>query len=118
MIAVLDKGVPVDLRGSLPWEPQRLRHTNWIDAPALIRRGRLLELNGYATDPRLDGLEDFDLWCRCAEAAGHGVHVPQVLGWHPPSESAQPLDVAALAPATIELMRGRCPRLFADRRGK
>ena len=114
MIAVVERGAAIELRGSMPWEPSRLTRENWIDAPALIRRERLLEIGGYATDQRLAGLEDFDLWCRFAEASVHGAHVPQVLGWHPPHETAQPQDVAGLAPESRELIAERCPRLFAD----
>jgi GT2 family glycosyltransferase len=82
MVAVFDGNQSVALRGSLPWEPERLKNDNWIDAMVLIRRARLLELGGYSTDPRLAGWEDFDLWCRCAQAGGYGVHVAQVLAWH------------------------------------
>jgi hypothetical protein len=114
MVAVLDDGAPVALRGSLPWEPRRLTRGNWIDTPALIARDAVRRLGGYATDPRLHGLEDFDLWCRCAEAGNFGVHVPQVLGWHPPRDSAQPLDLGALPADARELLRERSPRLLAD----
>ncbi len=115
MIAVVEDGAPVELRGSMPWEAQRLTRENWIDSPALIRRERLLELGGYATDANLRGLEEYDLWCRCAEGSGHAVHVPQVLAWHPPQDDSQPRDFAALAPASQALIRERCPRLFAER---
>jgi glycosyltransferase involved in cell wall biosynthesis len=81
MLAVLDRERAVQLRGSLPWEPERLTKGNWIDGMALIRRARLLELGGYSTNPSLSGQEDIDLWRRCAQAGGHGVHVPQVLAW-------------------------------------
>jgi hypothetical protein len=112
MIAVLDGALPVELRGSLPWEPERLTRENWIDAIALIRRDRLLALGGYSTDPRLAGFEDYELWCKCAAAGATGVHVPQVLGWHPPSESSQPTDLEMLPPAARALMRERYPHLF------
>ncbi len=115
MIVVVEDGAAVELRGSLPWEHERLTRENWIDVPALIRRERLLELGGYATDPRLDGLEDFDLWCRFAEASAHGVHVPQVLGWHSSAAISRPREVAKLPPASIELIRARSPRLFAEK---
>ena len=81
MVGVFEEDRPVELLGSLPWEPERLKSGNWIDGMALIRRTRLLELGGYSTDPDLAGCEDFDLWCRCAQAGGHGVHVPQMLAW-------------------------------------
>jgi hypothetical protein len=113
MVAVVDEGAPVELRGSMPWEPARLARQSWIDAPAMVRRERLLELGGYATDRRLDGLEDFDLWCRLADSGEHGAHVPQVLGWHPSRARDGPGDLAALTPATKELIRARSPCLFA-----
>jgi len=113
MVAVLDKGTAVELRGALPWEPPRLARENWIDTPVLIRRERLLELGGYAIDERLSGLEDFDLWCRIANSAGRGVHVPQVLAWHSPCDSAKPADVATLDPESARLLQERSPRLLA-----
>jgi hypothetical protein len=116
MVAVVDGGASVELRGSMPWEPARLTRENWIDAPAMIRRERLIEIGGYATDRRLRGLEDFDLWCRFADTSGHAVHVPQVLGWRPTAGNAQPHDVAALPPASGELIAERCPHLFAGAR--
>ncbi|MEA2209291.1 MAG: hypothetical protein QOF54_1768, partial [Solirubrobacteraceae bacterium] len=113
MTAVVDAGASVELRGSMPWEPARLTRQSWIDLPAMVRRERLLELGGYATDRRLEGLEDFDLWCRLADSGDHGAHVPQVLGWHPSRATGRPREVAALAPASSELIHARSPRLFA-----
>lgn len=114
MSAACERGSSVGLRGSLPWEPQRLRRENWIDGPVLMRRARLATLGGYSQASELRGLEDFDLWCRCAAAGGHGVHVPQVLGWHPASDNAPPHDVASLSPEIRELMQERCPSVFDD----
>jgi hypothetical protein len=111
MVAVFDGDRPVELLSSLPWEPERLKSGNWIDAMALIRRERLLELGGYATDPRLAGWEDFHLWCQCAEAGGHGVLVPQVLGWHRRTASSMP-PAEPGTPATWALMQARFPQLL------
>jgi len=106
MVAAYDGGDrPVELLSSLPWEPERLRQGNGIDGIALIRRSRLLELGGYSTDPRLAGWEDFYLWCRCADAGAHGVHVPQVLGWRRHLSSPE-------TPAKWELMRELFPTLL------
>jgi CTP:molybdopterin cytidylyltransferase MocA len=112
MVGVLDGDRPVELLSSLPWEPERLKRGNWIDSLALIRRQRLLELGSYTTDPRLAGWEDFDLWCKCAQAGGRGVHVPQVLACHrrlprcdgPSAEN--PTDIR------WTLMRERFPQLL------
>ena len=113
MVGVFEEDRPVELLGSLPWEPERLKSGNWIDGMALIRRTRLLELGGYCTDPRLVGCEDFDLWCRCAQAGGHGVHVPQVLAWRRRTASSVTDHVENDTPAEWALMRERFPRLLA-----
>jgi hypothetical protein len=114
MIAVIDQGVPVGLRGSLPWEPERLTRENWIDPPALIRRDSLLSLGGYSSEPQLRGLEDYELWCRCACATASAVHVPQVLGWHSHDDNARPLVTASLPPGALALLRQRFPALFGE----
>jgi len=107
MVAAYNDGNrPVELLSSLPWEPDRFRQGNWIDGIALIRRSRLLELGGYSTDPRLAGWEDFYLWCRCADAGAHGVHVPQVLGWRRHLSSPE-------TPAKWALMRELFPALLS-----
>ncbi len=111
MVAVFDGDGPVELLGSLPWEPDRLKRGDRIQAMTLIRRERLLELGGYATDPRLAGWEDFHLWCQCAEAGDHGVHVPQVLGWRRQTSSSMPRWETG-APPTWALMQARFPQLL------
>jgi hypothetical protein len=63
----------------LGWDPGRVRQRNDIHAPALIRTDRLRQLGGFTTDPRLDGFEAHDLWCRVAERGWRGQLVPQVL---------------------------------------
>ena len=62
-----------------PWEPERLRAGNYIDAMTLIRTERLRAYGGYRTDRRLHGWEDFDLWCRMAEAGDRAVQLKRVV---------------------------------------
>lgn len=62
-----------------PWDPQRLRASNYIDALALIRRSALQSAGGYTEDPRLMGWEDYDLWVRFAEAGRRGAFVPEII---------------------------------------
>jgi len=112
MVALYEEDQPVELLSSLPWEPERLKRGNWIDSMALIRRKRLLELGGYETDPRLAGWEDFDLWCKCAQAGGHGVHVPQVLAWHRRSVHPGSGPNGSGMPTQWALMRERFPALL------
>ena len=77
---VHDGAHPVTLVSYQPWDPLRLRQGNYIDAMALIRRSRLAEVDGYTTDIRLYGWEDYDLWCKMADRGGSGVLVPEILG--------------------------------------
>jgi glycosyltransferase involved in cell wall biosynthesis len=71
---------PTDLLSYAPWEPGRLRVMNFVDAMALVRTRALRALGGYATDPRLHGWEDYDLWCGMASRGWRGVSVPEIVG--------------------------------------
>ena len=79
LIEAGSNGRPRALLSALPWDPQRLRRGNYIDAMAMIRRQDLLEAGGYTEDLRLHGWEDFDLWCRFAAQGRRGLLVPEVL---------------------------------------
>ena len=79
ILEVHAREVPLGLLGYQPWDPERLRYGNYIDALSLLRRDTLLELGGYTEDLRLYGWEDYDLWCRAAAHGLRGVHVPQIL---------------------------------------
>lgn len=96
------------------WNPERLREGNVVHAPALIRTNRLRQLGGFATDPRLDGFEDYDLWCRIADRGWCGQLAPQVLARR--TESASSRTLSAIYPscsdATTALME-RAPTLMA-----
>ena len=69
-----------DLMNVWPWEPERLRAGNYIDAMAALRTNVLREVGGYTLDQRLHGWEDYDLWCRLAERGERGAFVPEVVG--------------------------------------
>lgn len=70
---------PVDLVSFLPWDPERLRYGNYIDAMAMLRRSAVEAVGGYLLDPRLYGWEDFALWCAFAQRGWTGVLVPEIL---------------------------------------
>ena len=73
-------GESVGLMNIYPWQPQRLRTGNYIDAMAMIRTDALREtFGGYTLDRRLYGWEDFELWCRMAEAGCRAILVPEVV---------------------------------------
>jgi glycosyltransferase involved in cell wall biosynthesis len=70
---------PIGLVNTFPWEPERFRDTNFIDAMALMRTERLREMGGYRRNRPLHGWEDYDLWARMAEKGWHGAFVPSVV---------------------------------------
>jgi glycosyltransferase involved in cell wall biosynthesis/GT2 family glycosyltransferase len=57
------------------WDPDRLRHGNYIDAMALIRTTAWSHVGGYETMPL--GWEDYDLWCLFVEAGLWSVAAPE-----------------------------------------
>jgi Glycosyl transferase family 2 len=71
----------------LAWDPQRVRD---IHTPVLIRSDSLRQVGGFATNPRVAGVEeDYDLWRRMAERGLRGQLVAQPLArcpeWRPSS---------------------------------
>ncbi|MDQ4047825.1 MAG: glycosyltransferase [Actinomycetota bacterium] len=99
-----------------PWEPDRLRDGNYVDAMALLRRVPVLELGGYSEDIRLYGWEDFDLWCRIAQRGGHGVFVPEILCRYRQSHHSM-LSVTGIdGTEAISLMRERYPSVWPGER--
>jgi len=98
----------------LGWDPGRLRLRNDIHAPALIRTDRLRQLGGFATDPHLNGFEDYDLWCRMAEQGWQGQLVPQELIRRSESGSSRTLSTLHPSPgdATTALTQ-RAPDLMS-----
>lgn len=60
--------------GSLEYTPIKLVSGNYIDAMALVSKAAWQHVGGYR-DIR-HGWEDYDLWCRFAEAGLQGQHLP------------------------------------------
>jgi GT2 family glycosyltransferase len=97
----------------LGWDPRRLRGGNYIDALALIRTEVLRRLGGYATERRLFGWEDFDLWCRIAETGGIGLHVPQILARYRASASSMRVLTDLYGADGMAAVAERNPKLMA-----
>jgi Glycosyl transferase family 2 len=76
LIECFDSGGPCDVLNWIDWDPTRLRHGNYIDAMAMIRRSALDRIGGYPLDSELFGWEDFAVWIAIASAGMHGVRVP------------------------------------------
>lgn len=106
-------GQPVGLMNAFPWEPARLRMGNYIDAMALIRTSLLRELGGYALDRRLHGWEDFELWCRVAEAGGYGLRVPEIVARYRLTQHSMLAQTNISATDAFSLIIERNPVLMA-----
>jgi glycosyltransferase involved in cell wall biosynthesis len=115
MLDRFDADGPLGIVSAYDWEPERLRHGNYIDALALIRRGPFTRLGGYSEDPRLLlGYEDYDLWARLAEAGDWAAFVRSFVGSYRVGHSSMlsvtnisKLDaVAAIAEHAPKLMHG------------
>ena len=112
-----ETGEPLGLQNIFGWRPEMLARHNIIGVMALVRRDRLLELGGYSDDARLAfGWEDYDLWCRVAEAGGAGVLVPEVLARYRISDSVDSSLSSLVDLSTTDVMdalRERHPGVFA-----
>jgi GT2 family glycosyltransferase len=59
------------------WQRERLRFENHVDAMALVRRSAWEAVGGYTHIE--GGWEDYDFWCKLAEAGYHGLQCPRIL---------------------------------------
>ncbi len=65
------------LVSTAPWQRDRLRTENVVDAMALVRRSAWQSVGGYT---HIDGgWEDYDFWCKLVAAGFHGIQCPRVL---------------------------------------
>jgi hypothetical protein len=107
-------GRPTGLMNMLPWDPPRLRMGNYIDAMAMIRTHLLRDrFGGYSLDRRLHGWEDFDLWCRMAEAGERAVRVPEVLARYRLSQHSMLSQTNISATDAFSVIIESNPRLMA-----
>jgi glycosyltransferase involved in cell wall biosynthesis len=76
-------GRRADLMSFDPWDVERLRRMNYIDAMALVRRASWEAVGGYSSvryeGEEIMGWEDYDLWCKFVEHGFTGVRVPEIL---------------------------------------
>jgi hypothetical protein len=104
---------PVGLLSQFPWQPERLRTGNFVDAMALWRTPTLRALGGFTTDRRLHGWEDYDLWCRLAEAGGRASFVPEVLARYRVSPHSMLSLTNISTRSAVSVLIERYPKLMA-----
>ena len=108
-----DAAGPVGMMGLWQWEPWRFRYYNYIDAMAMVRTHVLREMGGYTVDRRLHGWEDYDLWCRIAEAGGRAAHVPTLVGRYRTSASSMLSLTNISADAGFDALREHSPMVMS-----
>jgi hypothetical protein len=109
-----DDSGPTGLIGFLGWEPERLRVHPYIDALALVRCSVLRELDGFTTDLRLYGWEDYDLWCKLAERGMHAAHVKEIVARYR-AASGSMLSLTNLSmDEAMAVLAERHPTLFSS----
>jgi glycosyltransferase involved in cell wall biosynthesis len=59
------------------WQPQWLRHGNYVDAMALVSRSAWHDVGGF--DHIEGGWEDYDFWCKFIEQGYFAAFVPEIL---------------------------------------
>jgi hypothetical protein len=118
LLETFDENGPRGLIGFLGWDPERLRLHNYIDALALIRRSVLREVDGFTTDLRLYGWEDYDLWCKLADRGMRGAHVKEIVGRYRASAGSM-ISLTNLSLEGAEAtLRERHPAFFAGARSR
>ncbi|GAC1488301.1 MAG: hypothetical protein NVS1B9_08540 [Solirubrobacteraceae bacterium] len=115
MLQRFSRSATIGLLNIHPWEPARLREGNYIDAMALVRTTALRErFHGYSVDGRLHGWEDFDLWCRMAEAGLAGTLVPEIVARYRTTGHSM-LSLTNISDAeAFSLLSERHPGLMAE----
>ncbi|EHN10975.1 Glycosyltransferase [Patulibacter medicamentivorans] len=108
-----DAGGPVGLRGRHPWQPERFRYGNYVDALALVRTAALREAGGYTEQLSVPGFEDWDLWCRFVERDLRGAWVPQPVAGYRIRAGAMSDDFHLSYVRPFAEMIERHPGLFA-----
>ena len=98
------------IANELPWNPQRLRQGNTLDALALVRRSAWQQVGGFVHTP--GGWEDYDFWCRFVEAGLSALQVPQLLAvYHHHGDSMKNSETAAREQELRALLQRRHPWL-------
>jgi GT2 family glycosyltransferase len=104
--------------GTAAFAPMRLAGGNYIDAMALVAKPAWAAVGGYVHIEH--GWEDYDFWCRFAEAGLLGVRVPDVLAEyrvHGASMLHRATDTAANKPKVVAELESRHAWLSIPYRG-
>ncbi len=114
MLASFRNGAPYGMVSVWPWEPARLLHGNFVDAMALFRIRALRALGAYSTDRRLYGWEDYDLYCRFAEAGHHGAFLDNIVASYRSSDTSMLAVTNISHSAAFVALKEHAPTLMAQ----
>lgn len=98
------------LANELPWDPQRFRRGNYLDALALVRREAWQRVGGFVHTP--GGWEDFDFWYRFVEHGLSAQQLPKLLAiYRHHGDSMKNSETALRQQELRQLLQGRHPWL-------
>jgi len=101
------------LLGTSSFSRALLQEGNSIDAMAMVSKATWQQVGGY-TRMDVGGWEDYDFWCKCAEADIEGLFVPEILcryRHHPESMLHKETDAGRNARRVRHEMQDRHPWL-------
>ena len=104
--------VTAHVEGAQALDPWHITYVSEIPVCSLIRRQALLDAGGW----QIAGYEDWDLWMALAERGRRGVHAPGVALLHRRHGRRMNADCLDNHEQKLVELRGRHPRLFAERR--
>lgn len=100
--------------GARALDPWRVTLFNGLPYSAMLRREALVEVGGWQLNE--GGYEDWDLWMSFAEAGYRGRYVPHIINLYRVHGSRMWREAVGQHERIVQSMRGRHPRLFAQRR--
>jgi hypothetical protein len=114
ILASFKEGRPFKLMSYQPWKRSLFRTANYIDAMAMFRTATLRHMGGYSTDRRLYGWEDYDLYCRLAEAGCQGASLPKPVARYRVSDTSMLSLTDISYSSAFTALKEHAPRLMAQ----
>ena len=102
----------LSLRPATSLDPWKLTFSSEIPGTSLVRRSALLDVGGWTVKR---AYEDWDLWLSFAEAGWEGVYVPAPMLRYRRHGQRMLGDAISIHGDLVAEIRGRHPRLWADR---
>jgi len=101
-----------NLLSYLPWNVERLIHTNYIDAMALVRKAAWQKVGGFdSLADRAGGWDDYDFWLHLAAEGERGEFFREFIGRYRTHGSSWQVTVNLATTTLTTLFRQKYPHL-------